>query len=316
MMRTHSLITAKDYDAGYKACQGDFFKNQNVPACSAFLNNANNAFGNINPYYLYDSCPWLGISSTKYQLSFQSKPLQTNYHEKIHPLFQMFRHGGWSRRVGLVGGKARAENDSPCVSLQSIAKYFNRDDVRRALGVTHGTVDPSGWGICTNAISYTQIYMSVLPFYTKLLPYISIQVYSGDVDMVVNSLGTEQALDKLNLAETSSWKTWEHDSENGVVVGGYYRQFATSGKGLFHCTIRGAGHMTVSYLRLYNCFNMWNSLGSNHKLLMKCLSVTWLAVAVNKDASVFSLLFFQTFMLRVPNKLLFIILSANINCFS
>lgn len=211
MMQYHSLISIKYYQAGYAACKGDFYQNQNVPACSDFLSNSNNIMGNINPYYIYDSCPWMGIETQKAKLSFTDMKLNTldenGKSVRVHPMFQSFKHGGWSKRVALQnGGKTRVESDDPCVPLPSIAKYFKRLDVQRALGVTHGTVDPNGWDICTNSITYTQIYQSVLPFYTKLLPHIRILVFTGDVDMVVNSLGTQAAIDKLQLQETASWR--------------------------------------------------------------------------------------------------------------
>lgn len=183
------MISIKYYEQGFAACKGDFFNNQNVPACAQFLDQSNNVMGNINPYYIYDSCPWLGITSQKAKISFQEKKFNVlNEQGKkvdVHPLFQMYKHGGWSKRVALQSNsKVRMESDSPCVPNQSIAKYFKRLDVQKALGIQHGTVDPNGWDICTNAINYTQVYPSILPFYTKLLQHIRILVFSGDVDMV------------------------------------------------------------------------------------------------------------------------------------
>nr|P42661.1 RecName: Full=Virulence-related protein Nf314 [Naegleria fowleri]AAA29384.1 virulence-related protein [Naegleria fowleri] len=249
MMKYHSLISIKYYEEGYKACQGDFYANQNLPACQKFLTDSSNAMGNINPYYIYDSCPWLGINlqqklKTTQEMTFQVLDPKTQQPVKIHPLFQMYKHGGWSKRVANERNFApRFETDAPCVPNQSIAKYFRRLDVQQALGVRRKTADPNGWNICTGIINYTQVYSTILPFYAKLLPHIRILVYSGDTDMVVNGLGTQAAIDKLQLQETSSWRTWEFDSALGTVVGGYIRKFEKSGKGLTFITVRGAGHM-------------------------------------------------------------------------
>ena len=69
--------------------------------------------------------------------------------------------------------------------------YFNNPGVRAAIGATHPIADPAGWTVCTTYINYTQIYTTILPFYSKLIPEIRVLIYSGDVDCVLNTIGTQ-----------------------------------------------------------------------------------------------------------------------------
>ncbi|EFC40187.1 virulence-related protein Nf314 [Naegleria gruberi] len=178
--KEHSLITIEDYNAGFVSCKGNFYANQNSADCSAFLSKVYASLTHLNPYYIYDSCTWLGDNG----LNMPKRSINS----KNHPLFQLHTHRATSRRssFSIVGD----ESDSPCVPDHSVISYFNTPAVRSAIGATH-IGNPNGWQVCSTFINYTTIYTTMLPFYTKLLPQIRILVYSGDVDTVLNTLGTQ-----------------------------------------------------------------------------------------------------------------------------
>ncbi|KAL9654537.1 hypothetical protein ABK040_006602 [Willaertia magna] len=274
-LRDHSVVTDEQYNRGLRACRGNFYLNQNDPRCSNFLYEVMNQIGVINPYYLYDSCPYTGVNgNVKKMMKKKNKfhALTKTYFPKndgvmsknnngTHPLFELYRYRpATSRRVAThLAMKmstaaqqqgnihAMAENDAPCVSDSYIVKYFSSSEVQKALGVRRRTADPNGWLVCTDGpLNYQKIYDSILPFYRQLLPNIRILVYTGDVDAVVNSIGTQKAISKLNLTIApgfgDSFKQWTHETSNGKIADGYYRKFI-DGKGLTFVTVRGAGHM-------------------------------------------------------------------------
>jgi serine carboxypeptidase-like clade 2 len=65
------------------------------------------------------------------------------------------------------------------------------------------------------------------------------------VDAVVNSLGTQMAIDRLNRTVISDWKPWRINHNGGQLVGGFVRKLSTPDPrgSLTFVTIRGAGHM-------------------------------------------------------------------------
>ncbi|KAL9655463.1 hypothetical protein ABK040_011858 [Willaertia magna] len=259
-LKEHSILTEEQYARGFNACHGNFYRYQNLPKCSSFLDETQSIFGVLNPYYLYDSCVWTGVNGAvgSVEKSSVTKKMYLPKRGRNHPLFEMYRHRPQStKRVSThiatlkSTGKVGAEYDAPCVSDGYIVKYFNYPEVQQALGVRRKPVDPEGWLVCTNGpLNYDSIYDSILPFYQKLLPNIRILVYTGDVDAVVNSLGTQRAIAKLNLRVASgfgdSWKQWTHKTTDGTIADGYYRKFV-DGKGLTFVTVRGAGHMVPEY---------------------------------------------------------------------
>jgi carboxypeptidase C (cathepsin A) len=226
-LKDHAIIPISYYNIGYNACQGDFYAHQQDPACGDFLNSLFDYLSGWNPYYLYDTCPVTQINTEP----------RINVDDFVHPLFTMYR-----RRVSALVSP-NAAKDSPCVPDSALENYMNQDAVRTAL---HATAKQSlRWAVCSGTVNryYDWQYKSMLPFYRKLLPKYKILAYSGDVDAVVNGLGTQASIDKLGLAVQQEWTRWMVDSDQGRVVGGYMRKYASN---LTFITIRGAGHMVPS----------------------------------------------------------------------
>ena len=137
----HSLIPMSQYDQGVKDCKGNFYQNQNDPKCARFLTNIWNNLDMINPYYLYDSCPWTGVEFAK------AMNKRFRFDSKIHPLFTMHR-----RRISRDRAPLGVETDSPCVPDSALSQYFNDPEVRKAIHATH-TIPAGEWQVCNDEIN-------------------------------------------------------------------------------------------------------------------------------------------------------------------
>jgi len=122
--------------------------------------------------------------------------------------------------------------------------YLNRDDVRAAL---HASDDAGTWKVCAN-IPYKFGTESIIPYYETFINNTDyhIIVFSGDADTVVNFIGTEEWIIKLNLPVVEKWTSWSYsriDGENNPQVGGWRVKY----QGLGFVTVKGAGHMVPWY---------------------------------------------------------------------
>ncbi len=225
-LQEHSICPNDQYQKAVKACNGDFYANQDNPSCAAALNVITNYLNGLNPYYLYDECPVSPIS--KMQVP---KPRYVNG-KRIHPLFTLF-----TRRMSYLG-KSGLNDPTPqrCVPDSAMTTYFNREDVKQALHAR----SPNEWDVCNFDINanYQWQYDSMIPFLQKLLPVYRSVFYSGDVDAVVNSLGTQLGIEALNMTVTQQWNAWTTDDG----IAGFCKKWTNTEM----CTIRGAGHMVPS----------------------------------------------------------------------
>jgi serine carboxypeptidase-like clade 2 len=234
-MAQHSLIPMTLYDQGYKTCKGNFYANQNEKECAVFLTKIWDDFPDgLNPYYLYDSCP---ARPRKFKLELPKS-------DRLHPLFTMARR--LAPRQKLMMDRFGTEYDSPCTPESAIGVYFNQPEVQKAIHANRPIVGGK-WSMCNYAVNehYDWTYKSMIPFYEKLAQY-RILVFTGDVDLIVNSLGTQAALDKLNRKSITDWQAWKVSVDGtSFVVGGFYRKYATPDPrgSLTFITVRGAGHM-------------------------------------------------------------------------
>lgn len=83
---------------------------------------------------------------------------------------------------------------------------------------------------------------SMVPLYQKFLANTNwrILIYSGDVDSVLPTLGTQEWINTMQLPVKKPWRVWKSKGE----VGGYVTDYDK----LTFLTIHGAGHM-VPYFR-------------------------------------------------------------------
>jgi serine carboxypeptidase-like clade 2 len=83
---------------------------------------------------------------------------------------------------------------------------------------------------------------SMVPLYQKFMDNTDwrILIYSGDVDSVLPTLGTQEWINTMDMPIKKGWKVWKSKGE----LGGYVQEYEQ----LTFLTIHGAGHM-VPYFR-------------------------------------------------------------------
>jgi carboxypeptidase C (cathepsin A) len=215
----HGMTSESSYKTAIEQCKGDFYKHQNEPACGSALNVIYNAIRGVNLYNIYDRCE--NSPNTALKMNRIKKD------RNVHPLLRL-----WDTHS--------ATNDGvPCINSTDITTYLNNAQVKAAI---HARADIK-WEICNFQINgnYDWTFESVLPFYQKLLAAgLRAVVYTGDIDLAVNSLGSEEALtilsNKVGSKVVKEWSSWHL---NGQVAG----WFKTWSNNLTFLTIRGASHM-------------------------------------------------------------------------
>lgn len=126
----------------------------------------------------------------------------------------------------------------PCYNLSATIRYFQRQDVKKALHVS----DQAGaWTVCNNTVlrTYNVMYKSAIQLIPPLLSKCRVLLYYGDLDMVCNFLGGEESLYSTGLPTFGNYEPWYYNDSNGRQVGG----FASVHPNLKFITIKGAGHL-------------------------------------------------------------------------
>eukprot|EP01116_Phalansterium_solitarium_P018029 TRINITY_DN4614_c0_g1_i1.p1 TRINITY_DN4614_c0_g1~~TRINITY_DN4614_c0_g1_i1.p1 ORF type:complete len:496 (-),score=62.01 TRINITY_DN4614_c0_g1_i1:61-1443(-) len=230
----HMLFPFPELAAATQACDGNFLTNQ-APACQDALNQINNDIGNIDPYDMY--APVCNSNSGYRPVRF------------AHPaLERLQKQASKQKDLGL-------EFDA-CVDTH-ITNYLNQEDVRKAI---HADDAAGAWSECSNKINYnfTVGTNDLRPLYQKFFDTanISILIFTGDVDSVVPSLGTEQWIASMNRPVVKNWTSW---NTKGGQIGG----FVTVYDKLTFLTIRGAGHM-VAYFQPALAFDFFSTWMQQH----------------------------------------------------
>eukprot|EP00357_Protocruzia_adherens_P018622 CAMPEP_0114997344 /NCGR_PEP_ID=MMETSP0216-20121206/14845_1 /TAXON_ID=223996 /ORGANISM="Protocruzia adherens, Strain Boccale" /LENGTH=423 /DNA_ID=CAMNT_0002361711 /DNA_START=135 /DNA_END=1406 /DNA_ORIENTATION=+ len=125
----------------------------------------------------------------------------------------------------------------PCAWSNMPGKYFNREDVKKALHVEDflGT-----WNMCSDEVgdNYSRSLTGSVHLYPALIAKgYKIWKYSGDADAVVPFNGTQKWISALDLPLVTEWSQWK--VLNNSVIAGFYQEY----EGLTFLTVRNAGHM-------------------------------------------------------------------------
>lgn len=218
--RGHGLISETTYDVIMASCT---WANENQK-CQNALNQAAGEVGNIDVYYLYNTC---------------DDPAITNPRAPVRP-------GSMLDRVRKArAARATAEGlslDPNCFGTgPTLEAWANQDAVKAAL---HVATDIQ-WSLCSNngtfnynpniADERTTIY----PTLTKQAGY-QVLVYNGEADLCVPYTDNEWWTRSMNYTVNTPWQSWNVDGEEGAYVGGYVIQYANN---FTFATVRGAGHM-------------------------------------------------------------------------
>ncbi|KAF3963198.1 hypothetical protein CMV_012387 [Castanea mollissima] len=120
--------------------------------------------------------------------------------------------------------------------------WANNKGVQEALGVRPGT--KTFWQYCNTSLAYTKEVASVVGYHQNLTNAdLRALVYSGDHDMSVPHIGTQQWINSLNLSIDESWRVW---SVNGQTAG-YTKKLISDTFSLIFATVKGAGHIAAEY---------------------------------------------------------------------
>ncbi|GAB2219358.1 hypothetical protein Droror1_Dr00006993 [Drosera rotundifolia] len=133
--------------------------------------------------------------------------------------------------------------------------WANDEQVQDALHVHKGSIRE--WSRCNLTISYAEDVPSVIYVHKFLMTKnLLVLVQSGDRDMVVPYIGTQQWIKLLNMTIDVDWHPWFVDGQ----VAGYTRSYVKNGSYRFtYATVKGAGHPAPTYerRRCYEMFNRW-----------------------------------------------------------
>jgi len=230
----HGLIDLEEYsEAAGKCCENSIFDMDNchfhdseVQECSDFLAKVAEITwsSGILPYNMYQPC---------------QQPSELNRFFDVITKKVLKR----SSRLYKFGGP-------PCEDDGFLIKYFNRKDVKAAF---HVKADIK-WETCASNLDYDMQVKDTVPYFNDILDPDydrKVLIYSGDVDMACNFLGTEHFLESrlvpaIGYQTAKEYREWMSTSDkNGRQVAGFAKDWKSeNSKNTLHFrTIRGAGHM-------------------------------------------------------------------------
>ncbi|KAK4564662.1 hypothetical protein RGQ29_006658 [Quercus rubra] len=121
--------------------------------------------------------------------------------------------------------------------------WANHKSVQVALGVRPGT--KNFWQYCNTTLAYTKSVTSVVSYHQNLTNAdLRLLVYSGDHDMSVPHIGTQQWISSLSLTTDESWRVWSVDGQTT----GYTKKLIGSTFTLIYVTAKGAGNLAAEYM--------------------------------------------------------------------
>ncbi|KAG2377632.1 hypothetical protein C9374_009148 [Naegleria lovaniensis] len=245
-MYQHSLISKSSYEDGLSKCKGDFYKFQNLPECSNVISQYYTSIVGVNPYDIYANCvgdvgPFASNNEKEENASFLETMKSNGWMKaltqkqgsssSIHPLFTL------SARVG---------SGAPCLAYKPQEYWFNLNEVKMALHASPLIPQDHRWQMCNNVVNsfYNRTYDSMIPFYQELLSNgIRGLFYSGDCDLAVNSLGSQNGIyalmNVMNGQIVKPYQSWMMEKQ----VAGFYQIWSAGSTTMTFKTIKGAGHM-------------------------------------------------------------------------
>jgi serine carboxypeptidase-like clade 2 len=187
---------------------------------------------NCSLYYLEGSDPaCVPLANQMYDLF-----TQVNYYDIYRQCIpqQDFAHKRrWNTQA--LGGI------SNCVPNNALTLYLNTPRVRNAL---HINTTVGAWEECANINYYSGPQASYYLYSNLVKSGIRINIYSGDTDSCVPTLGTikwiNNLMSSLLLHDSVKWGEWMLNGQ----VGGFYTRY---GSNFRFTTIRGAGHMCIQW---------------------------------------------------------------------
>ena len=242
---THHLISYEERQYFNKYCIKEIDKEK----CNALIGEVTERLENIN---LYDYLQKCATPTNEYG----DKDYFSSYYLKSPWAFHNLKQKQQKLKEKLDRIKSQnIRNDNifkppqslktnlspPCMDTTQINKYFNREEVKRAL---HVKMDKT-WDLCSSDVNKRYVIQdkgSIWAYPTILNSGVRVLIYSGDTDLSVPFNGNQAWITNLKLEIVKKWTQWRafDDIYN---VSGYYIKY----KGLTFCTVKGTGHMVPEW---------------------------------------------------------------------
>jgi len=214
----HALISETTYDAIMKACDWPNESNK----CQQLLNQAAQEVGDIDVYYLYNTCSDPAIT--------RGAPVPSG------SMLDRVRKARQARGVTL---------DPNCFGTgPTLEAWANQASVKAALHVA----EKIDYALCSNNRTFrysSSIADERVSIYPTLLDQsgMTVVIYNGEADLCVPYTDNEWWVRSMNYTVSSPWTAWTVQGEEGDYVGGYLTTYANKGNKFHFATVRGAGHM-------------------------------------------------------------------------
>ncbi|KAI4328641.1 hypothetical protein L6164_020977 [Bauhinia variegata] len=216
---SHAIISDQLYNGILKAC--DFKQDNQTVNCNIQVRGFLEAYSEIDIYSIYSPICLTDYYGTRKSLSpkLAVAPRLLTMHDQWHKLPSGY---------------------DPCTE-DFVAKYFNREDVQKAL---HANITRLSYPytLCSTVITkWNDSASTVLPIIQKLQNAgLRIWIYSGDTDGRVPVTSTRYSINKMGLKIKEEWRAWFHKHQ----VAGWIQIYEG---GLTFATMRGAGHQVPMY---------------------------------------------------------------------
>ncbi|XP_031126063.1 serine carboxypeptidase-like 17 [Ipomoea triloba] len=120
--------------------------------------------------------------------------------------------------------------------------WANNKAVQKALHVREGTI--TTWDRCNDQISYIYNVQSTVDYHRSFTnKSYRVLIYSGDHDMGIPHIGTEEWIESLKVGVVDEWRPWFVEDQ----VAGYTKKYSQNEYELTYATVKGAGHTAPEY---------------------------------------------------------------------
>lgn len=211
-----ALISDQLYESATTSCNGNFVNvDSSNYQCSSDIDAIDKLVGNINfEMILEPDC----VNGSPEQNE-DAESLPRSLSEKPGPSY-------W----------CRSYNHMLC------SNWANNRGVQEALGVREGTKTFFQYCNTTLSSAYTQIVTNVVGYHRNLTnSNLRLLIYSGDHDMQIPNIGTQEWIKSLNLSMEESWRVWSVEGQTA----GYTKKLINENFNLTYATVKGGGHLAA-----------------------------------------------------------------------